>query len=335
MKFDQQIKILEQEIFKPADYTDIKNRHEIYYDKIRKDIENNYNNGKRIEIGNYIKRIWYKKSYSGIDIISYFKILDIFENPKKNEPIIAYQLQYTIDILNKTISEYKIDSTIDKYSITLSHINSAYDNAILFSTFSSFSGYNNLYLQFNDNKQVIDEINKYKKDNFEILSLNEGIFQRVLSSLLLGTSMSLSTMNTADAKNIKPSIHKIADKKVDVNKIIPALIVVESGNNSNAIGDNGKAFGILQLHKDYIDDVNRIYGTSYVHNDAFDPIKAKDITRLYLTYWGNKYVKDTKKPLTYDVLARLHNGGFDGWKDKGTIEYAKKVLKQLKKMKIV
>ena len=44
------------------------------------------------------------------------------------------------------------------------------------------------------------------------------------------------------------------------DKLITSLVQVESRGNSNAIGDNGKAIGCLQIHKGVVEDVNRIYG---------------------------------------------------------------------------
>lgn len=47
-------------------------------------------------------------------------------------------------------------------------------------------------------------------------------------------------------------------------RLLNALVWVESSRNEKAIGDNGKAVGLLQLHKIYVDDVNRILGIKKV-----------------------------------------------------------------------
>ena len=46
--------------------------------------------------------------------------------------------------------------------------------------------------------------------------------------------------------------HVLTDKFVD------ALIRVESNGRDNAIGDNGKAVGCLQIWTDVVDDVNQV-----------------------------------------------------------------------------
>lgn len=86
-------------------------------------------------------------------------------------------------------------------------------------------------------------------------------------------------------------------------------------------GDGGRALGVLQIQMVVIDDVNRIYKTKYVHKDALDKKKAFEICRLYLGYWGAQYKKKTGKEPTDEVLARIWNGGPNGWKKKATDDY--------------
>jgi hypothetical protein len=112
-------------------------------------------------------------------------------------------------------------------------------------------------------------------------------------------------------------------------KLILALIAVESGGDLAAVGDNGKALGCLQLHAIYVEDVNRIYKTSYKHEDAYDMNKATDIAVKYLMHYGKVYENKTGHEATYEVLARIHNGGPNGWKKKATLKYWQKVKKEL------
>ncbi len=87
------------------------------------------------------------------------------------------------------------------------------------------------------------------------------------------------------------------------DRYIQALIKVESGGNSKAIGDRGRAYGILQIHRGVILDVNRWYGLKYTHRDAFDPVKARKICKLY-TY---KMLHLKKKPVTLWNVALCWN----------------------------
>jgi hypothetical protein len=114
------------------------------------------------------------------------------------------------------------------------------------------------------------------------------------------------------------------------NNLINAMIQVESEGNGLAIGDKGKAYGCLQLWNTYIQDVNRIYKTSYRHKDAFNRKTAIEITKKYLEFYGKEYYKQTGKKPTAEVFARIHNGGPSGYKKTATLDYWKKVKKELK-----
>lgn len=109
-----------------------------------------------------------------------------------------------------------------------------------------------------------------------------------------------------------------------------ALRRVESSNRVKAVGDNGKAWGVYQIHPGYVRDVNRIYKTRFTYADRLDPVKAHRMVRLYLDYWGKQYVKRTGRPLTLEVLARIHNGGPEGWRKPATATYWRKVRKELR-----
>ena len=98
------------------------------------------------------------------------------------------------------------------------------------------------------------------------------------------------------------------------NRLITALKMAESGCKSDAIGDNGKAVGILQLHKVYVDDANRIVGyKKYSYNYRYDVRKSEEITRIVLAHYGDIYEYRTGKPCTDEVLARIHNLGYSNW----------------------
>ena len=110
------------------------------------------------------------------------------------------------------------------------------------------------------------------------------------------------------------------------NSLLHALKMAESGCKSDAIGDNGKAVGILQLHKVYVDDANRIVGYSkYSYTDRYDVRKSEEMTRIVLTHYGKHYERKTGKRCTDEILARIHNRGFSQWHDKLGERYWNKV----------
>ena len=110
------------------------------------------------------------------------------------------------------------------------------------------------------------------------------------------------------------------------DKLLHALKMAESGCKSDANGDRGKAVGILQLHKVYVDDANRIVGyKKYSYNDRYDVRKSEEMTRLVLTHYGKHYKRITCKRCTDEILARIHNRGFSQWNDKLGERYWNKV----------
>lgn len=133
---------------------------------------------------------------------------------------------------------------------------------------------------------------------------------------IFGVIMSLMP---AEAKNISVS-----------DDLINAIMIVESQKQADAIGDNGKAIGCAQIHKVCVDDVNRILCKKvYTYEDRKSPEKSKEIMKIYLSYYGARYEKLTGKKATAEVLAKIWNGGPNGWKKEATITYARKVLKRL------
>ena len=89
-----------------------------------------------------------------------------------------------------------------------------------------------------------------------------------------------------------------------LNRAIQALMQVESNCSSSEIGDNGKAYGILQIHNVMIQDYNRITGGSLQHSDAFDAHTSKVVCRKVLKH----YLRDIKSP-TLKHIAFIWNGG--------------------------
>ena len=115
------------------------------------------------------------------------------------------------------------------------------------------------------------------------------------------------------------------------DKLLLALKMAESGCKSDAIGDNGKAVGILQLHKVYVDDANRIVGYNrYSYSDRYDVRKSEEMTRIVLTHYGKHYERKTGKRCTDEMLARIHNRGYSQWNDRLGERYWKRVQKFLK-----
>lgn len=96
-------------------------------------------------------------------------------------------------------------------------------------------------------------------------------------------------------------------------ELLNAISTVESNNDDKAIGDSGKAVGHFQIWKTYVDEVNRIsrlkkLPARFSYEDRKNPEKSRQMVIIYLEFWGKQYEKDTRRPATMEVLAKIHNG---------------------------
>lgn len=100
-----------------------------------------------------------------------------------------------------------------------------------------------------------------------------------------------------------------------------AICQVESGGNPDAHNPGEDARGIAQIRAIMVKDVNRIAGTSYRHDDAYDPEKAREMFDIYCTHYHPHG--------TAEQLARAWNGGPKGPSKPSTLGYWRKVQKVL------
>lgn len=117
------------------------------------------------------------------------------------------------------------------------------------------------------------------------------------------------------------------------DKLIAALMRVESGGRDNAIGDRHlaeKAYGCLQVRKPCIEDVNGRFGKSYrpedcLGNRALSVWVCKRYIALYAT------PKRLGRAPNEEEMARIWNGGPNGWKNPKTEKYWHKVRRELER----
>lgn len=97
--------------------------------------------------------------------------------------------------------------------------------------------------------------------------------------------------------------------------LLAAMIAVESGGDDTAIGDNGRSIGALQIGRQCVIDVNRVYGSTYRWpEDCYNRAKSVEICTKYLThYCGNR--------ASNEVYARTWNGGPRGARLVATVKY--------------
>lgn len=105
----------------------------------------------------------------------------------------------------------------------------------------------------------------------------------------------------------------------DLDVVIDALVRVESSGNANAIGDNGTAWGCLQIRQCCLDDVNRFEAIHaknehrkarvFTKKDCFNVKTSKEIAKIYLTYWCKNYEKTIGKKANARVISLIWNAG--------------------------
>jgi len=104
--------------------------------------------------------------------------------------------------------------------------------------------------------------------------------------------------------------------------LILILIQIESGGNDLQVGDDGLAFGCLQMHSAYVQDAAEHAGENWTHEDAFDRDKSIEIFMAYMDRYATK--ERLGRPVTIEDIVRIHNGGPNGYKKDSTIKYWKK-----------
>ena len=138
-----------------------------------------------------------------------------------------------------------------------------------------------------------------------------------------------SLIRQADLKIIQDSIIQDSIDNININKLVEALIQVESRGNDSAIGDRhlGKpSIGVLQLRPIMVREVNRILKKQksekrYKLKDRFSREKSIEMFMVWKSY---------HHPLdNNEKIARCWNGGPRGWKKAATKGYWTKVQNEL------
>lgn len=87
---------------------------------------------------------------------------------------------------------------------------------------------------------------------------------------------------------------------------------------------------VYQIQDIYLDDLSRIYMRIYPKSIKSDKAASEfamvDYWKFYAHAWARK---NRGKPITYEVLARIFNGGPNGMDKPSTLPYWRKVRKHL------
>ena len=88
---------------------------------------------------------------------------------------------------------------------------------------------------------------------------------------------------------------------------------------------------VYQIKDIYLEDLNRIYTCHHPKSIKFDKVASEYAMYDYWRFYAYQYARKTGKPITYEVLARIHNGGPNGMFKATTLPHWHKVEKELKK----
>jgi hypothetical protein len=108
--------------------------------------------------------------------------------------------------------------------------------------------------------------------------------------------------------------------------LLDAIEYVESKGKADAVGDGGDAIGAYQIHKIFVDDVNRILKLQGIDRRFFYQARlvkssSRVMAAIYLNHYGG----------TFEEMARKHNGGPQGHKKESTKAYWLKVKARLER----
>lgn len=135
-------------------------------------------------------------------------------------------------------------------------------------------------------------------------------------------------------KKAKSKPRKGAPKKVgaalpvaiSLDQVIDVVVQVESGGDPDVKGDLGLAWGILQTHQGALDDANVWLGKKWKLADlmgAPDGVeRSREVFKAYMARYATQ--KRLGRPVTPTDMARIWNGGPNGWAKSSTRGYAEK-----------
>ena len=114
---------------------------------------------------------------------------------------------------------------------------------------------------------------------------------------------------------------------LNLDPLYESIAAVESTNGKTSAN-------VYQITPAYVGDCNR-FMSCFKISDRFSPFKSRFMMEVYWTVYGKRYFKATGKQPTYETLARIHNGGPDGWKKRATVHYWKRVKTELAKRGVI
>lgn len=119
--------------------------------------------------------------------------------------------------------------------------------------------------------------------------------------------------------------------------VISAMVMVESGGDMYAVGDSGNAVGVLQQHKSFVDDTNRILDTKWAktkypkwgrfnYDSRYNKWGAWKMTVIWLNYYTDCAGWPIEKCIRYYNAGKNYRGRQAGI-------YYRKVIAEMERQK--
>lgn len=88
-----------------------------------------------------------------------------------------------------------------------------------------------------------------------------------------------------------------------------AIALIESSNKPHAVGDNGRALGLFQIHSVVVREFNNFHKNHYTHKDMLDPAKAEIVARWYISERIPAMLRHYRKEESVKNIIWAYNAG--------------------------
>ena len=109
----------------------------------------------------------------------------------------------------------------------------------------------------------------------------------------------------------------------EMTDVLAAIRVVESNDDPNAVGDGGDSIGCYQIQKCYWLDAKEFSDLDGTYLDCYNRGYADRTVRCYMDRYATE--RRLGREVTQEDVARIHNGGPNGYKKECTKKFWKKV----------
>ena len=131
-----------------------------------------------------------------------------------------------------------------------------------------------------------------------------------------------------------------AQSPLEINRpLLDAMRQVESGGDVCAIGDNGKSLGSYQIMEGYYNDALQFNPSLADGQRTYDDvwgIGSEPYSEEVISSYMGRYATEQKlgRQPTDEDIARIHNGGPNGYNRDSTLPYWTKVMNEMQRQQM-